>query len=169
MPDDPFDLSDDDEEETPERAQESSVIQQFRKREKDLKKALKDAKAEAEALRPFKEEAQTSKLREAFTQAGLAPRHADLFRKVNPDTEPTAEAIKSFAEEYSLAPPAPVEEETQPKVPSFEPPPSGQAPTGTYTQKEFEEVMRVDPAKGRALAAAGRVRWNNEQPQRLIL
>lgn len=49
-----------------------------------------------------------------FKDAGLTPKHADLFLKTNPEAEVTAENAQAFAEEYGLQPtsaPAPASEE----------------------------------------------------------
>lgn len=58
-------------------------------------------------------ELRTYKAGVLFKDAGLEPKHAELFLKTNPDAEVTAETAEAFATEYSLQPaqaPAPKEE-----------------------------------------------------------
>jgi len=40
----------------------------------------------------------------------------------------------------------------------------GHVPTArTYTRAEMEEIAKENPARARALAEAGRIRWNNPE------
>jgi hypothetical protein len=73
--------------------------------ERDLKKAT----AEVEELRTFKDgivEVQTqTAINSVFTEVGLNPKHADLFKAVNKELSPetvTKDAVAAFAAEYEL-------------------------------------------------------------------
>ncbi len=87
---------------------------------KELREALDRAtKGEADAISELRE----YKAGVIFKDAGLAPKHADLFLKTNPDAEVTAETAAAFAEEYSLAPakapePAPADPAAPPADPA---------------------------------------------------
>ena len=68
---------------------------------KELREALERSQAaETKAVSELRE----YKAGVLFKDAGLQPKHAELFLKTNPDAEVTAETAAAFATEYSLAP-----------------------------------------------------------------
>ena len=124
---------------------------------------------EVEELRGFKQQTEPENreaaVADAFTAAGLSPKAARLFIALNPGVDPTPELVKRFAGDYDLGPP-PDRSGYTPTVIS-----GGHVPAAkTFTRAEFEDIMRENPARGRALAESGRVRWSNaqinERPQR---
>jgi hypothetical protein len=117
---------------------------------------------ELEDLRTYKAETETAKREEAiaaaFSEAGLSTKAAKLYAALNPEGEATAESVSAFASEYGIGPEAV-------KPTGFTPTviPGGRTPAAkTYTRKEMEDIARVNPARARALADSGRVKWNNE-------
>ena len=90
----------------------------------------------------------------------MSPRAAKLWATLNPDAEVTPEAVKSFAQEYSIGPePEPNRGFTPTVIAGERTIPAAK----TYTRAEMEEIARVNPARARALADSGRVKWNNPQ------
>lgn len=136
--------------------------------EKDLKAANKELERlqafEAEVLGERKEKAISS----VFTEVGLNPKHAELYKRVNTDLSAeaiTADAVRAFAAEFDLAtttgevPEAPVAEPV-----GFEPVTTGTgSPGGMLTADDIAEKLRNGDLDGVARAIQnGRV--NKEAP-----
>jgi hypothetical protein len=125
---------------------------------------------ELEELRAYRETTQAEKRQQAiasaFEEAGLPSKASRLFDALNPDSEPTADAIKAFSEEYGINPDPPKPTGFTPTVVQGSRTPAAKK----YTRQEMEEIARDNPARARALAEAGRVQWSNAainaQPQR---
>ena len=142
--DDPFDLEDEDEEPEPDPAAQAAA--------KELE-TLRSYKAHTETA------AREAAVISAFKEAGLNTRAAKLYGVLHPEGDPTAESVKEFASDYSIGP---------------EPDRSGYTPTviqgeratpsaKTYSRSEMEVIARENPARARALADSGRVKWNNPE------
>jgi len=122
---------------------------------------------ELEELRAFKAEAEQRQrvdaVAQVFRNIGLKPKHAKFYPT---DGDATEEAIRIWAISEELL--EDVGEEAEPMTSTGQ---SGFTPTviteattpagKRYTREEFEEIMRENPERGRALAEAGKVRWNN--------
>lgn len=128
--------------------------------EKEIKAARKDA-AEVEELRAFRaqyEQTQkTSQAKAVFTELGLPDKAADLFVKVNAETDPTPEAVREFAETYGFLQPRPAEEEDEAPqaVPVFVPTVGGTPPTPKqYSAEEIRRIGVKNPAEALRLIAA---------------
>jgi hypothetical protein len=162
MPDDDYELPEDDD--TPENP-ESSVIKGFREREKALKRQLKETEARVAELAPIKEEFEATKLRNVFVSLELPEKYADLYRKVKPEGEATAEAVKAFAEEYML----PVAKaETPPETTSggFAAPVPTVPTSNIITREELHKVYKQQgPDKAAQYIREGRVQWHNPPNQ----
>lgn len=136
-----------------------------------MRKELKALQREADELRAFKaqaeQKAREGELANVFQQIGLKPRHAKFYPA---DAETTPEAIQQWAisEEFITVDAEAGGQETTVSVTS---PQAGFTPTiltegatpamKRYTREEFEQIMRENPERGRALAEAGKVKWNN--------
>jgi len=68
---------------------------------KELREAHDRAVAERDQIAA---EFKTFQATVTFKEAGLTQKHAELYLRANPDGEVTPDAVKSFAEEYGLAP-----------------------------------------------------------------
>lgn len=68
---------------------------------RDLRKQLEDVlaklKEKDEQIASLREDSRASKVKDAFTEAGLPPKAMKLFPK---DQDPTPEAVKAFVEEF---------------------------------------------------------------------
>ena len=143
-------------------------------------------------------ELRTYKAGVLFKDAGLAPKHAELFLKTNPDAEVTAETAQAFAEEYSLQPataPAPAGEpapiQGEPVQPVEGTPPAtpvdagmsamegaggsitaGVAPAAVakMSSDDFQVLLAKDPAAAAQAYTEGRVERNslNVQADQLV-
>jgi hypothetical protein len=112
MADDPFPFEDDsvqDEGDTAPQADTNKSFAELRKAYNREEKARKALEKEVEDLRTFKSgivEVQTQQaINSVFTEVGLNPKHADLFKAVNKEITPEAiskEAVAAFAAEYEL-------------------------------------------------------------------
>lgn len=88
-----------------------------------------------------------------FKDAGLAPKHAELFLKTSPDAEVTAETAKAFAEEYSLLPAPASESKPEPAPIQGEPAPvTEEKPLGVVPATP---VAPVDSGMAALSGAAG--------------
>lgn len=118
--------------------------------------------AELEDLREFKAVALAAQregdIGDAFEKAGYTRKLAALYIALHPGDEATAEDVKAFADEYEVTPTRPVG--YTPRAISSEP---TVTPARTYSRAEMEEIAKQNPARARALADAGRVRWNNPE------
>lgn len=136
---------------------------QIRKLQKDLKAAQK----EAEELKQFKLEFESSKRFEAtksiFEDMGLNEKQAKLFTQLNPDTEVTEQAVEEFATDVLGFEVQYVDEDGEPTDP---PEPDGFAPTPTIgertgarqmTRVEWLNLAGRDPVAGQAALKAGKV------------
>ncbi len=111
-------------------------------------------------LWPFKPERQ-SEVAEQFEKQGFTRKLAKLYRALNPDGEATPEDVKAFAAEYEVMPTRAVG--YTPTTVSNE----GRVPAAkTYTRAEMEEIAKQTPLRARALAEAGRIKWNNPADRR---
>jgi hypothetical protein len=165
MPDDDYELPEEGDEDQEQRPAESSVIKGFRKREKDLTRQLKEYETRVAELTPIKEEFEATKLRNVFASLELPEKYADLYRKVNPQGEVTPEAVKAFAEEYSLPggspAPAPAPAPTAPAG-GFAPPVPTVPTSPIITREQLEQVYKLQgPDKAAQYIKEGRVQWHN--------
>lgn len=71
---------------------------------KDRDKAWAKVKQLEEQLAETSGRVRLFEAREAFTEAGLKPKHADLFVATHPDASLDADEITKFAKEYGLEP-----------------------------------------------------------------
>ncbi len=177
MPEDLF-PSDDDDVDTdegdtaPQATEDNKTIKQMRDALDRAEKRVKSYERQVEKLSEFQTSVLTERKNQAvtqvFTEVGLSPKHAELFKKVNPDLEVdavTADAVKAFASEYELAasggevPDAP---EVKPE--GFTPVTTGTGP-GTLTQDAdgIEELLKSGDLEGiRRAFESGRV--NKQAP-----
>jgi hypothetical protein len=137
----------------------------FDDEEEETEQAPKVDQREVEELRAFKTQADAERrenaIADVFKEAGVSPRAAKLWASLNPDAEATPEAVKAFAQEYSIGPePEPNRGFTPTVIESGQPPAAK-----TFTRKELEDIARINPQRARALAESGRVRWNNPDIQ----
>jgi hypothetical protein len=117
---------------------------------------------ELEELREFKTVAlqaqREGEISDEFEKAGYSGKLAKLWSALNPEGLPTAESVKAFAAEYGVTPSRAVG--YSPTVIGNE----AHVPTAkTYTWAEMEQIAKENPARARALAEAGRVKWNNPE------
>jgi galactitol-specific phosphotransferase system IIB component len=116
MSDDSFPFSDDDDVDTPDEgatvtpAEDNKTIKQMRDALERAEKRAKAYEKQVEKLSEFQTsvlaERKNQAVTQVFTEVGLSPKHAELFKKVNPDLEVdaiTADTVKAFASEYELA------------------------------------------------------------------
>ena len=133
------------------------------------KRYEKENKTLRERLEKFEEEKRTSVL----AAAGLTERQTEVFLRAN--YEATPENIASFKKDVLGVPDehlvslvttdSELLQGAAPNAQSFAPSAGGEPPgSKVYTQKEFEDIMRENPAVGRALWEAGKVKFNNPQP-----
>lgn len=140
----------------------------YKKLEKDRAKEAKELERlrgfEAEVLGERKEKAITS----VFNEVGLNPKHAELFKRVNPDVQVdsiNADAVKAFAAEFELPTSAgEVPEAPAPEAVGFTPVTTGTgSPGGMLTADDIEEKLKSGDLDAVARAiAAGRV--NKQAP-----
>jgi uncharacterized protein YdaU (DUF1376 family) len=91
------------------QADTNKSFAELRKAYNREEKARKALEKEVEDLRTFKSgivEVQTQQaINSVFTEVGLNPKHADLFKAVNKELSPetvTKDAVAAFAAEYEL-------------------------------------------------------------------
>jgi len=178
MADDDFPFDDADSDETNEgdtatqAAEDNKSIKQIRDALKREERARKTFEKEVVELREFRDgvlgERKEQAINQVFTEVGLNPKHAELFKRVNPDLAVdavTADAIKAFASEYELVtssgevPEAPVSEPA-----GFTPVVTGTgSPNATQNADDIEEMLRKGDLDGvRKAFESGRV--NKQAP-----
>lgn len=159
----PFDDLDDDLNETGgDGGTDSNPVKQVRealKRERQRAKELETQLNELAAFKASIEEKQRDEvLTVTFKEVGLNEKHAALFKKLNPEAEITADAVRAFASEYEL-PTVSGDVVTPPEAPA----PTGIRPVvtgssapdlGTVT---IEDAAKLPPEEASRLLAAGRV------------
>lgn len=156
-----------DEGDTAPQADTNKSFADLRKYANRLERDLKKTTAEVEELRTFKSgivEVQTQQaINSIFTEVGLNPKHADLFKAVNKELSPetvSKEAVAKFAAEYELVTNSGETVEAPEEKPAgFTPVTTG---TGPGTQKLDAEAVLEKLREGKldelgADFAAGRV------------
>ena len=146
----------------------------LRKYAKRMEREAKAAQERTEALEAFQAEVlaerKAATLDTVFKEVGLSPKHAALFAKVNPDAEPTADAVKAFAAEYELATVAGESVEAPaPEAEGLTPIVKGSAPTGAATggkvsATDWLAMQGTDPARARRLFESGQVDMTSAAP-----
>lgn len=146
MPENPFDLADEDENEAEVESEANQSFAELRKAFKRSERQRKAIEAELEPLREFKahveQEQRKGQIETVFQQVGLSPKHAVLFERVNPEAEVTPEAVQAFASEYELVTQAgdPVSAPEQPQ--GFTPITTGTPPAvGTLTNDDVKSLL----------------------------
>lgn len=85
---------------------ENKSFTELRKAYNRLEKQLKSMTPELDELRTFKEERirmeRNTAIEATFKEAGLNAQHAKLFAAMNPDADPSTEAVVEFAKSYGL-------------------------------------------------------------------
>jgi hypothetical protein len=147
----------------------------LRKYAKRMEREVKEAKAANETLTAFQAEVlaerKAAALDTVFKEVGLSPKHAALFAKVNPDAEPTADAVKAFAAEYELATvQGEAVEAPEPEAEGLTPIVKGSAPTGAasgnkVTAADWLKMQATDPVKAKRLFDGGLVDMESAAPQ----
>jgi hypothetical protein len=159
---------DDDDFGAPEETEDNSAIQQMREELKRLKKVEKEHGVLAAFKQAVEAEKHEAKVKEAFKEAGLKERWANLYLKENSDSEVTSEGIKAFAEEYELLPAnqdTAVQEVTEQAI---APVPGGAPPSAQpMTREAFEDLMRTNPTQAFEVARKQGVEWKHEQSREL--
>ncbi len=163
----PFEIADDGEKDEDDGKQDTATMAELRKFANRRDRDAKQFEKELTELRTFREERvaqdRESAINKAFTEVGLKPTHAKLFKAVNPTVEVeaiTTEAVAAFAAEYELAtgdgviPDAPEQ-----KPEGFSPVVVGSgAPLGILEGEAALKMAREDPAAFEKLFQAGRVK-----------
>ena len=166
MPDDDYELPEEDEDvELTEPKAAARAFAEARKTANAFKKERDALAAQVKDLLPIKEQFETAQLRSVFTSLELPEKYADLYRKVNPQGEVTPEAVKAFAEEYSLPggspAPAPAPAPVAPAG-GFAPPVPTVPTSPIITRKQLEQVYKLQgPDKAAQYIKEGRVQWHN--------
>lgn len=174
MSDMSFSFDDDEDVEVEETGgkQKDNPMKQLRDALKAAQRELKEAKKELAPLREFKTTFETEQkvagAAKSFEKFGLTPKHAELFLKLNPETEVSDDIIKNFATEYSL----PLkssddnEESLEAGLPSntpFVPADAGvDAEGGFMNRDQLDALYKTNPQKALQVLKSGRVRWNNQ-------
>jgi hypothetical protein len=126
-------------------------------------KAKKQMAKELEELKAFRDDAMAKERKSALQSAGLNEFHSEAYLKFYPDgvSEENLTAYKARAGLEA----APTEEAPAPTPTGFSPTTGGE-PIGAkvWEFKDWQELMRVDEAKGRALADAGKVNFPYKAP-----
>ena len=110
---DPFDVDDDvvtTDEGDVAPSGDNKTIKQMREAVERAERRAKNAEKQLEKLTEFQNTVLAERREQAvssvFTEAGLNPKHAELYKRINPDIEVdaiTADAVTAFAAEYGLA------------------------------------------------------------------
>ena len=161
------DQTDDDEETS--GKQKDNPVKQLRDALKAAQRENKELKKQIAPLQEFKTQYETEQkvagASKSFEKYGLTQKHAELFLKLNPETEVSDEVIKGFAAEYSL--PLKAQEsddgstETGTSAP-FVPADAGtDAEGGFITRNQLDEMYKSNPQKAISVLRSGRVKWNN--------
>lgn len=150
---DPFSSEDEpDEGDTATQGGDNKTIKQLREAIERAEKRNRALEKDNEKLIAFQStvlaERKNETVSKVFTEAGLSPKHAELYKRVNPDVEAdaiTAEAVKTFAEEYGLAAGAvastPDVEESKPQ--GFTPVTTGISPSASeFSMDDVDTLMK---------------------------
>jgi len=178
MSDNPFELPEEGNENEGNEVSENATIQELRKYAQRQERAVKAAEKELSDLRTFKAdviaERRDAAITSAFTEVGLSPAHAKLYKATNPEVEieaVTAEAVAGLANEYGLAVQATgqVPAAPEPAPTGYHPVTTGSAaPLAMLSQDEVDQLMRDgDFATVNKAYAEGRVK-KEEVPWRRV-
>ena len=156
---DPFALDDDVEEADENQVDDGNKsFADLRKAYKRSERQVKAQEKELEDLRVFKQtvvtETRKGQIESTFQAAGLSPKHALLFEKVNADVEVTPEVVQAFAAEYDLPTQAgeSVEAPT-PQPTGFNPVTTGATPqAGMLTRDDIKALINQKDFDGVAKA-----------------
>lgn len=164
------DLGYDDDQDDKGQASQSNPFNELRKQNRDLKKSVKTYESELEELRKFRQEYEASQRTAAaskvFSDLGLSEKSAKLFVKLNPDTDPTPEAVRAFGLDYGLLAEGEVKEEKP--VEPFRPiSVTGSNPTrgGQIKYEEYQTLLRENPTAAMQAVAEGRVEGLQSTPR----
>jgi len=134
---------------------ENSAFAQVRSHAKKLERDLKKLQEERDELLKFREETNLKTRQDALLSAGLTPRQAEAYSRLYDDV--TQESVQEFKAEVLG-----IGESPEPKETFTPTGASGESTKKTYSRKEFEEIYRNDPARGRQIMAAGLVQWERD-------
>lgn len=129
---------------------ENSTVRELRAAIERAEKREKALVRENQTLTEFKDtvvgQQRDAAIAKVFTDAGLNPKHATLFKTLNPDLTPdgvTPDVVSKFASDYELptsegkVPDAPAPEE-----PGFTPPPTvPRTPSTRLTNEDVSELL----------------------------
>lgn len=172
----PFSSEDDEQDEgtVVPQVEDNQSFKQLRDAYKRLERDTAKNNKELERLRTFEAEVlgerKETAINSVFTEVGLNPKHAELFKRVNPDLgvdAVTADAVKAFAAEFELATSAgEVPEAPAPEPVGYTPVATGTgSPVQRLTAEDIDELLRKGDLDSITRAfEAGRV--NKEAPWR---
>lgn len=136
----------------------------LRQKLEDALKAQRDSEKTVSSLQKelgtYREKEKT----EVFDGLKVAKEHRELFAKLNPDVQPTKEAVSAFLTEYAL--PVPTEDGTQqvpqdpdagPRFKPTVPQDAAQLGAKRYTTAEWDELFRVNQAEADKVLREGRI------------
>lgn len=165
-----FDDDDGDEGEKP----DSNPLREARSQIRKLQKALKESEATRTELAEWRKAREAvdrkQQLGSILKQVGLREAHGELFASMNPDVEPTLDAIKQFAEKFNL----PMEERSDEEGKTEEEPTQGTegffTPMSSMTKpslpskkiwepQEFQKLYETNPGDALTIMREGRVKW----------
>lgn len=117
---------------------------------------MAEQQKQAEELLKFREETErltrTASVAEQFNKFGLNQKWAKFFPG---DTEPTDEAIRTFATEYELGEvSAPAAPENKPFAPVK---PGGSPSAAMVTYEDYQKILKENPNEAFQMVADGRV------------
>jgi hypothetical protein len=150
MSENPFEISDDvDDDEDHGAPKDNSSFAELRKAYNRAEKERRTFEKEVQELREFREavteEKREAALSTAFSEVGLNPAHAKLFKALNPQIEVdniSSEVVAQFAVDYALTAVSgetPQLEEKQPE--GYKPVVTGTAsPLAKYSAEEFQAL-----------------------------
>lgn len=157
------------------------TIPQMRERIETL---TKENKQLAKNLDDVTKDLRVRNAKDAFSAAGLNPKHAELFAEKY-EGDPTAEAVAEFAEAWDLQPAAPVVTDTPDEEGGSEPEPApGSADLAqlsrsgsrsgdggidgagdqAMTRDQWKDLYQRDPAAAQAAIRQGRVQVSRDNP-----
>jgi hypothetical protein len=160
---------DDDDEDTPTAAQQdSSVLNEARKRERALKRELKAAQAELETVKPYREKYLSTQVPQMFEEQGFPKNLTKLYLSSIGDAEPTADSIKTWAAENEIVPTTPAEPApTQGAEATFTPTVGGEPPgQARWDRPTIDAALKEGGSRAAEAVRAineGRVQWNNPE------
>lgn len=154
MPDDevePFSVDDDTEDEGDAApAGDNKTIKAMREALERAERRAKNAEKQVEKLSEFQTSVLAERREQAvssiFTEVGLNPKHAELYKRLNPDIEVdaiNADAVNAFAAEYGLATSSgDVPEAPEVKPEGFTPVTTGNAaPSATISDEQISQWL----------------------------